>query len=58
MELSDIRQEQDGSASRTGTQHRVTSIWSLGSGLVSQVPGLGDALGVVGKKSFQKRDLA
>ena len=25
-------------------------LWGLGSGLVSQVPGLGDALGMVGEK--------
>ena len=31
-----------------GTQHRGLSTWTLGSGLVSQVPFLGDALGVDG----------
>ena len=39
---------------KTGTKLRVLSIWGLGSGLVSQVPSLGDAIGVVGvKKSIQ-----
>ena len=34
----------------TGTQCRVLSTWGLGSGLVSQVPCLGDALEVAGDK--------
>ena len=38
----------DGSACETGTQYRVPSIRGFGSGLVSQVSNLGDALGVVG----------
>ena len=32
----------------TGTEGRVLSAWDLGSGLVSKVPYLGVALGVVG----------
>ena len=32
------------------TKFRVLSTWGLGSGLVSQVPCLGDAIVVVGKK--------
>ena len=31
-----------------------SSIWGLGSGLVSQVHGLGDALGVGGEKCLQQ----
>ena len=42
----------------TGTQGRVLSTWDLRSGLVSLVPGLGDALGVVGinKKEEKKAE--
>ena len=34
----------------TGTQHRVLSSWDLGSGLVSLVPRLSNALVMVGVK--------
>ena len=44
VELRGIRSVHDGS-----TQYRVPSIWGLGTGLVSQVPSLGDAW--FGKKS-------
>ena len=46
--LKGIRPVQDGSACCTGTQYRVHSIWFLGSWIVSQVPGLDNAQGVVG----------
>ena len=43
----------NGSACWTGTQHRGPSIWGLlRSSLVSQVPGLCDAKGVVGEKEL------
>ena len=48
--LTGIRAMQDGSTCQRGTQYRVLFIYGLGSGLVSQVLSLGDALGVVGKK--------
>ena len=56
--LKGIRPVQDGSACWTGTQQRVHSIWGLGSCLLSQVAGLGNAQGVVGarKKFIMKKD--
>ena len=36
----------------TGHQRRERSVWCSGSGNVSPVPGLGNALGVAGKKVF------
>ena len=50
MELTGISPVQDGSACLTGTHCSVLSIRGLGSSLISQVPCLVDALGVVGKK--------
>ena len=41
---------EDGSTCSTVTRCRVPYFWGLRSGLVSQVPCLGDPLGVVGKK--------
>ena len=43
--------EEDGFNCWTVTQNRVISLWGLGSSLVSQVPCLGAALGVVGRKN-------
>ena len=40
----------DGSTFWTVIQYRVTCMWGLGPGLLSQVPCLGDALGMDGKK--------
>ena len=51
VELTGIRPVQDGSTCSTGTHFSVPSFWGLGSGLVSQVPCLSDALGVVGGKT-------
>ena len=50
VELTGNRPVQGGSTCFTGTQCRVPTIWGLGSGLVSIVPCLGDALGVEGEK--------
>ena len=44
VELRGISSVHDGSA-----QYRVPSIWGLGTGLVSQVPSLGDAQAWLGK---------
>ena len=51
--LTGNRPVQDSSTCQSGSQFRVLSIWGLGSGFVSQVPCLGDAIGVVGE--FKKR---
>ena len=48
VELTSNKQVQHSSTCQSGTKHRVLSIWGRGSGLVSQVPCLGDALVVVG----------
>ena len=48
MELTGSRPMHNSSTRLTGTQCLVFSPWGLGSGLVSLVPGLGDALGMVG----------
>ena len=50
VEITDIRPVRDSSICWTGTLYRVPSICGLMCGLVNQVPCLGDALGVVGKK--------
>ena len=43
---------QKGSTCQSGTQYRVLSIRGRGSGLVSQVPCLGDSIVVVGIKKM------
>ena len=48
VELIGSRPVQNSSTCQSGTQYRVLSIWGCGSGLVSQVPCLGDAIVVVG----------
>ena len=46
------RPVQYSSTCQSGSQLRVLSIWGLGSVLVSQVPYLGDTIGVVGIKKY------
>ena len=48
QELIGSRPEQNSSTCQSGTQNRVLSMWGSGTGLVSQVPCLGNALVVVG----------
>ena len=55
VELDGNRPVQYSSTCSTGTQGRVLSSWGLKSGLVSLVPGLGDALGVVGINKKEKK---
>ena len=51
-ELTRNRPVQQSSTCQSGTQHRVLSIWGRGSGRVSQVPCLGNAIVVVGVKKL------
>ena len=59
MELIGNRPMQVRSTCQSGTELRVFSIWGRGSGLVSQVPCLGDAIVMAGVLNihFQKGDL-
>ena len=57
VELKSNRSVQNSSTCQSGNQSRVLSSWGLGSGLVSQVPYLGEALGVVGVKRRLNEDI-
>ena len=57
VELKSNRSVQNSSTCQSGNQSRVLSSWGLGPGLVSQVPYLGEALGVVGVKKRLNEDI-
>ena len=57
MELRGTRPAQICSTFLSGTQQRVLYVGGLGSGLVSQVPSLSDAIGVVGVRKKEKRHI-
>ena len=47
--------EKKWSSGWAGPQCRVPDNWDLGSALVNQVPSLGEALGVLGKKKVMEK---